>query len=175
MYFETERLAVRNFERKDFDEFNEMQTSSKVMKYTTGKANTREENKVEFENIIHSYSKTMPTRTIMAIAKKFDGTDIFIGSCATELTQPRCVEIGYRLLEQHWGNGFGLEIIQGLLTYAFENLGAQEVIAEAYVENEHSIKLLEKSPMRFVQEYSDEHKLVYVYSLNKNEAGLAAN
>ncbi|AXH99828.1 N-acetyltransferase [Sporosarcina sp. PTS2304] len=167
LYFETERLVARQLEQKDFDEFNEMQGNSKVMKYTVGRAKTREENKSEFENIISGYFLSETNRIVMGISRKSDETSSLVGACAVEKLDLECVEVGYRFLEKYWGNGFGLEVLEGLLTYSLLELGAKEVIAEVYKENINSVRVLEKSYMDFIKEYTEEKSIVQVYGLKK--------
>lgn len=163
MYFKTERLIARQFELKDFNEFDEMQSNLKVMKYTLGRAKTRDENLIELENIINGYALSETNKNIMAISRKSDITSSLVGACAVIKRDDGCFEVGYRLLEKYWGNGFGLEILEGLLTYCLTDLGAKEVIAEVDKENTYSVRILEKSSMRFIKEIFDENSLVRIY------------
>lgn len=165
LYFKTERLIARKLERKDLNEFDEMQGNSKVMKYTVGRAKTRDENTNELENIIDEYASSETNRIIMGIFKTSDETCSLVGACAVIKRDVECFEVGYRLLEKYWGNGFGLEILEGLLKFCLADLGAKEVIAEVDKENIYSVSILEKSPMKFVKEYYDENNLVRIYRL----------
>ena len=54
MFFETQRLFVRQLTLDDLIHFDEMQRNEKVMKYIIGRPKTKEENIYELENIIQS-------------------------------------------------------------------------------------------------------------------------
>ena len=54
------------------------------------------------------------------------------------------IEIGYLLRQDLWGQGFGIEIIQGLLEYGFQRLNLDKIVAVAHPENNASIGLLKK-------------------------------
>ncbi|OLS33559.1 GNAT family N-acetyltransferase [Bacillus sp. MRMR6] len=167
MYFKTERLIARRLELKDLNEFDEMQSNIRVMKYTLGRENTRVENANELEKIINEYALSETNRTIMGISKSSDETCSLVGACAVIKRDVECFEVGYRLLEKYWGNGFGLEILEGLITYCLTDLGATELIAEVDKENIYSVRILEKSSMNFVKEYYEENNLVRMYMLNR--------
>ena len=76
-------------------------------------------------------------------------------------------EIGYRFLEKYWGQGYGQEIADGLINYAFGKLGVEKVIAFVEPENIGSVKILERTVLEFIKEYihPDDGKLVRYYEL----------
>ncbi|WP_082232827.1 GNAT family N-acetyltransferase [Halobacillus massiliensis] len=163
IYFKTERLMMRQLERSDIDEFHNMQSNYKVMKHTVGRAKTREENERELENIIEEYNQIEPSKIIMGISTISDDSRLLIGACAVINHTVDSLEVGYRLLEEHWGKGYGLETLEGLLRHCLIDLRAKKVRAEVNKENIYSIRLLEKSSMKFIEEYEDESGTVYVY------------
>ncbi|NHQ85898.1 GNAT family N-acetyltransferase [Iodobacter sp. HSC-16F04] len=52
-------------------------------------------------------------------------------------------ELGYWLLPQHWGKGIMQEALQGLLSYAFNELKLHRISAEVETENLKSQQLLQ--------------------------------
>lgn len=58
------------------------------------------------------------------------------------------VDIGYRLLPQHWGRGLATEACSASIEFAFQTLGLQRVIGLVLPENAASIRVLEKVGMR---------------------------
>lgn len=58
------------------------------------------------------------------------------------------VEIGYFIDKAHWGRNLASEITRAALSFAFEELGLQEVGAFARPENPASIRVLEKAGFR---------------------------
>lgn len=67
-------------------------------------------------------------------------------------------EIGYWIGKSHWGHGYATEAAQAMLTYAFERLHVQEMLASVFTENIGSRKVLEKCGF----EYRDETDLFCV-------------
>src|SRR3972149_6461108 len=59
-----------------------------------------------------------------------------------------CIEIGWRLHHDYWGKGYAFEAATKVLTYAFETLKLQEVVAFTTVTNIRSRKLMEKLGMQ---------------------------
>ena len=51
-----------------------------------------------------------------------------------------------------FGNGYGQELCDGLVTYAIEVQECPEIIAYADVRNLASVKILERSRLEFVEE-----------------------
>ena len=50
--FRTERILVRNLQKSDLKDFHELQGNMNVMRFTTGSANTLEQEKKELEEVI---------------------------------------------------------------------------------------------------------------------------
>jgi len=73
------------------------------------------------------------------------------------------------LLERYWGHGYGQEIANGLIRFALGQLGVDRLIAYVYTDNVGSVKILERSPMRFVKEFFNEEAglLDRLYTIDK--------
>lgn len=54
------------------------------------------------------------------------------------------IEVGYSVLPQYQGHGYATEAASGLLSWAFSHAEVSHVIAETLLDNERSIRLLEK-------------------------------
>jgi RimJ/RimL family protein N-acetyltransferase len=54
------------------------------------------------------------------------------------------VDIGYALLPEFWAKGYALEAVSAVLSYARDMLGLTRVVAITNVDNQSSIRLLEK-------------------------------
>jgi len=59
------------------------------------------------------------------------------------------VDITYRLRESAWGQGFGLELAQGLVRYGFQELGLEQITATITPDNKASQKIAAKLGMVF--------------------------
>ena len=54
-------------------------------------------------------------------------------------------DIGFRFLPEYWGKGLATEASKEIITYGFETLDLQKIIAIASAANVGSCKVLEKS------------------------------
>jgi RimJ/RimL family protein N-acetyltransferase len=68
------------------------------------------------------------------------------------------VEVGYRFLKAHWGNGYATEAAAASIAYGFDELGIERIVAVALPDNAASRRVLEKSGLR-------EIGLTHVYGL----------
>src|SRR6266478_4186157 len=59
------------------------------------------------------------------------------------------VDIGYALLPEFCSQGYALESASAVMTYAWEQLGLQRVVAVTNPNNESSIRLLEKMGFQY--------------------------
>lgn len=157
MIFNTERLTIRLLREDDMEAFHEMQGNINVLRYTDYKSYTFEENQVNLKECIDKYSLEGNDFWIYAIETKSEKN--FVGTCAIIVSDEGEDEIGYRLLERYWGNGYGKEITNGLINYMIEELNMKKIVAFVDERNTASIKILDQS------------KLVYRYSYFNKEDG----
>ena len=59
------------------------------------------------------------------------------------------VDVGYALLPEHWRKGYAYEAVSAVLDYAQRTHGLQRVLAITSVDNDRSIRVLEKVGMKF--------------------------
>ncbi len=77
-----------------------------------------------------------------------DGT--FLGWCGLRFSPEKNeVDLGYRLMKKHWGQGYATEASQACLEYGFKTLGLKRVVAQASPENIPSIKVIQKLGFSF--------------------------
>jgi len=150
MIFETNRLCVRKLRIEDFDAFHEMQSNINVMQYVRGIAMTLEDNKEELPKLIDFYSKPHNDFWIYAIERKEDAT--FVGTVALVKDNENNDEIGYRLLQEYWGFGYGFEIVKGLVNYC-KKIRLPKVIAYVAIKNVASTKIIEKLDFEFIGDF----------------------
>jgi ribosomal-protein-alanine N-acetyltransferase len=167
MLFETERLYVRELNKSDTELFAKMQGNANVMKYVTGRPKTKEESINELEKIIHIDKKTNREFIIMAVVRK--DSNKFVGTCAVIKNDDGEHEIGYRFIEEYWGNGYGKEVVGGLIKFAFQTLSLKQIVAHVNKENYPSIKILHSLNFHFIREYreSETGDLVSYYKISK--------
>lgn len=58
-----------------------------------------------------------------------------------------CVEIGWRVASDHWGQGLAPEAARAALAYGFDDLGLDEIVAMTATQNLRSMRVMEKIGM----------------------------
>lgn len=71
------------------------------------------------------------------------------GLSRTTLEGRTCLEIGWALRQRFWGRGYATELGRAGLSFAFEVLGAEEVVAYTEVHNLRSRAVMERLAMRY--------------------------
>ncbi len=139
--FETDRLNIRNLRESDSDGYFDMMGNVNVMSLVPRKVMSREESDLHLQKLLDHYKKQSDTK-VWAIEtkneKEFIGLGGFLKNNAGD------DEIGYRLREKFWRNGFGTEFTKGLISFGFEELKMEKIIADVAITNLNSVKILEK-------------------------------
>jgi RimJ/RimL family protein N-acetyltransferase len=98
-------------------------------------------------------------------AVEVDGGAPFIGFVG--LAEPRfdahftpAVEIGWRLAREHWAKGYATEAARSALSFAFDELGLDEVVSFTAVENVRSRRVMERMGMTHDPAEDFDHPLV---------------
>jgi ribosomal-protein-alanine N-acetyltransferase len=153
--FETGRLKIRTLTTSDLSDYQSMQGSVEVMRFTTGFALTPDDSANDLSEIMARYDTRGNETWVWAVSTK--GGD-FVGTCALFKNEVQEKEIAYRLVEQYWGQGFGQELADGLIDYCLDTLALTSIIAHAAKENLASVKILDRSRLTFVEEYGNQDK-----------------
>ena len=82
------------------------------------------------------------------------------------------IEIGYRLAQAFWGNGYATEAVIAVRDYAFHTLNLQRLIAIIDPSNLASIRVIQKAGMYYEKEVMFEHYTHpdYVYAITHPSA-----
>lgn len=144
MIFETKRLRVRKLKISDLNDFHKMQSDIDVMRYITGKSATFNESIAKLNEWIARYeTKTME----WPYAVELMDSGSFVGICGIIDAN----EVGYRFQKQYWKNGFGTEILNGLILFSKEK-GLNNLIAQVAIQNKGSLKILTSAGFRITKE-----------------------
>ncbi|HYT76243.1 MAG TPA: GNAT family N-acetyltransferase [Vicinamibacterales bacterium] len=73
----------------------------------------------------------------------------FIGLSVPSFDAPfmPCVELGYRLAFEHWGQGYASEGARAALAFGFATVGLAEIVAMTAIGNERSRRVMERLGM----------------------------
>jgi RimJ/RimL family protein N-acetyltransferase len=73
----------------------------------------------------------------------------FLGLSIPTFTAPftPCVEVGWRLIREHWGRGYATEGARAAIAFGFQTLGLEEIVSFTVPENGRSRRVMEKLGM----------------------------
>lgn len=144
---ETDRLVLRQWRQSDKAPFYELNADPSVMAY--------------FPDLLSSQqSDAMADRCASLIAGRGWGfwavelktSGSFLGFVGLHVPTDRlpfspCVEIGWRLAYEHWGNGYATEAAREVLRVGFEVIGLQEIVSFTAVVNQRSQAVMRRLGM----------------------------
>lgn len=116
-----------------------------VIRYTGDPPFDSVEAAQDFINSYDHYQKYGMGR--WTVLRKDTGT--YLGWCGLKQHDAGYVDIGFRFFRAEWGKGYATEAARACLTYGFEELGLNEIVGRAAVENVASVRVLEKLGMEF--------------------------
>lgn len=93
----------------------------------------------------------------------------FVGTCGIDpytLDGSEQFELGYRMLLDHWGNGYATEAAKAVLSYAQTTLSLGKVLAFAVPQNPQSLKIIEKLGFRYQRLFRHAGIAHKLYELN---------
>jgi [ribosomal protein S5]-alanine N-acetyltransferase len=145
---ETKRLILRELSEDDFEDIHEFKSDPQVVKYLTWGPSSREQT-------LHSLRKQIAfqneeNRQIFVLAVVLKHTKKVIGNALLMIRDQdfKTVEIGYFINSNYWKQGYGIEIVNGLLYLGFNTMDIHRIYAVCDVENAGSVNLLNKIGFR---------------------------
>jgi RimJ/RimL family protein N-acetyltransferase len=147
---ETERLLLRCFTSSDTKLIYELNLDPDVTRYTGDPIRDLTHAAEVLENtILPQYSLYNYGRWAVHLKKGKE----FIGWCGLKARPERNeIDLGYRFLKDHWGNGYATEASYACLKYGFETLHLPRIVGRAMPENIGSVIVLEKCGMEYIGE-----------------------
>lgn len=139
------QLSYIKFEPEDFDLYLKIVSSDQVMKFVTGKAPNLEESRRRYDRIL-SVNELQQSGGFF---KVYDRSYLIgLGKLEDYKKEDSTYEVGYLLLEDYWGMGYGTSICHDLIQFARNNELANFVMAMIDPENIASLKILEKNGLK---------------------------
>jgi ribosomal-protein-alanine N-acetyltransferase len=161
---ETERLMLRNQQPGDLDFIAKMFGDAEVMRFI-GDGKTFPRSAAEQSITKWNDYERKHGFTSWAIIRKEDNS--FIGKCGFNyLPDNSEIELSYMLDEPYWGNGYASEIAKATLDYGINKLNMKRVVALVYPQNSPSIRVIEKTGMKYEKEYVYSEKKLLMYAKN---------
>jgi RimJ/RimL family protein N-acetyltransferase len=143
----TLRLTLREFVKADFDAILAYSSDARVTKYLFFGPRDADSTADYLEGLLASQQEVPRTRFELAVEET--GSGRVIGACDLSLIERNVVDLGYMLGLPDWGKGYATEISLALIDAAFFDLRAERIISTVDVNNQASIRVLEKVGMRW--------------------------
>jgi RimJ/RimL family protein N-acetyltransferase len=144
----TERLILRHWRKSDREPFARLNRDPRVMEYMPGALSQAESDALVARIEAHFRQRGFG---LCAVELRRDGSFLgFIGLNVPSfeaLFMP-CVEIGWRLAAEHWGQGLATEGASQLTRYAFEILQLDGLVSFTVPANARSRRVMEKLGMQ---------------------------
>jgi len=150
--FETDRLLVREYVEEDAEAFFKLNSDPEVLRFVPDKAllNVEQARQLLIDHPIADYRKYGFGRG--ACILKSTGEQIgFAGlKYLEELGE---VDVAYRLLPKYWGQGLATEAALASVRFGWD-LGLKRIIGLVMPQNIASVRVLEKTGLRYAEEIS---------------------
>jgi [ribosomal protein S5]-alanine N-acetyltransferase len=147
----TARLLLREFVAADFEAVHAYSSDARVTRYLFFGPRDEESTAEYLEDLLASQREQPRIRFELAVEEADSGN--LIGACDLSLIEAKVVDLGYMLSAEQWGKGYATEIATALVDAAFLELRADRVISTVDVNNNASIRVLEKIGMRWEAVY----------------------
>ncbi len=143
---ETERMRLRHATRDDLDAWHEISRDAERAWYGEPQS-TVDETRAKLElRIAHQERHGF---SLWPVELKETGEVIGVAGLVHLQDGPE-VEVGYRFLERHWGNGYATEAARAAVAFGFEELRLDRIVAVTLPDNHASRRVLEKCGLAFV-------------------------
>jgi RimJ/RimL family protein N-acetyltransferase len=174
---ETPRLLLRDWREEDFEPYIRHTNTPAVMRWLGG-VMTPDEARETLDERIMRWQRERGF-TFWVVERRQDGE--VLGFCGLKLADGEgCsfageIEIGWRLREDAWGQGYAKEAAAASLDFAFDRLDAARVVAVTFAANRPSWGLMKRLGMRRRADldYDDprfrEHNPTIVYEIGRSE------
>ena len=137
----SERLVFNHYTKVDFDDYFRLVSNADVMRMVTGRPDLESESRKRFEEILIGNIENSKTGRFK-VSLRSDGS--FVGHSKLEMTKKNEAEIGYLLMPEFWGQGYGSEIAQAMVNLGKQDSNIHNLIAIIDPENTASKRILEK-------------------------------
>ncbi|MGO4347001.1 GNAT family N-acetyltransferase [Paenibacillus sp. MCAF9] len=169
-FYESNRLKYRRIDLEDYKELAEMLTDPEVM--CAWEHTFTSEQIIEWIYRQLDYYEQDGVGYFVAISKE---TSEFIGQIGlhySDFEGKRVLEVCYMLKKRFWNLGYALEGSKAWISYAKEQLGANEIYAFVRSTNLPSVRVAERAGMKvdksFIKHYNDKDMEHLVLSIKLN-------
>lgn len=143
---ETQRLALRQFELTDAKALHDICSQPYILKWMPDWEHPLETRYkwLDWVNKQYSLATKETARIMLAVTLKGSGTLIGMVGIGNKEEVENEIEIAYFISEEYSGNGYITEAAKAMLSWAFETLGMEYIIAIVELDNYSSQRVAEK-------------------------------
>ena len=156
--FTSARLGFRNWQESDIEAMAAINADARVMEFFP-QVQSREQTIAFIERMQKQYMEK--GFCYFAVEKLEDGAFIgFTGLSEQTYTAPftPCIDIGWRIRQSEWNQGFATEAAKRCLQFAFETLQLKTIYAVAPKVNQKSERIMLNAGMQ--KQYEFDHALL---------------
>ena len=155
--FETGRLILRNWRDEDRPTMHRLNSDAAVMKYFPFRRN-----RIESDLMMEAVRNKITTNGYGWAAVELKQTNEVVGFAGisdftSDVPFAPAVEIGWRILPEHWGNGYATEAARAWLNHAFTKLCIKKIVSFAVADNTGSTAVMERLGMRHYPDMDFDH------------------
>ncbi|MGB1204753.1 MAG: GNAT family N-acetyltransferase [Chitinophagales bacterium] len=152
--FQSQRLGFRNWRDTDVQKMAAISANKEVMRFFSSV-----KSEAQTASFIEAMQKEYNNKGFCYFAVEILETNEMIGFIGLSAQDYECdftpfVDIGWRLAEHTWNNGYATEGAKRCLKYAFEVLHLNEVYAVTPVPNKKSERIMQKIGMTKVATFA---------------------
>ena len=165
--FETDRLLVRQFEHADLDALAALTSDPRIMRFVgNGVPLTR----AEVQEWIAASRKNQETHGYGTGAVVDKSTRVLMGWAGFARPADGDEELIYGLAHEHWGNGYGSELLAGLIGYAANDLQLGVLRALVHPDNHRSVSMLLRAGFVLADSCYEGESDTHLYALDTNRS-----
>jgi len=165
---ETDRLRFRALVKEDFDAWFPFFEDKEILTYFGIDTSLSQEQLCEnwFVKVFHRYENNLGGMNAIILKE----TGALVGQCGLliQTVQGReRLEIGYSLLPQYRGFGYGTEAAVKCKEFAFKNSLAKQLMSMVHVDNKASEKVALKNEMQLESVIEYDGMMAKIYTIEK--------
>lgn len=164
----TPRLRLEPFCDAHLDGLNELNSDPEVMRYISGRPETREETQVSIERVKARWAEW--GYSWWSFIERDTGLIVGAG-CVQHLGKDKALphELGWRLRQDRWGQGLASEAARRMTLHAFDDLKAPQLVAVCDPDNHASAQVMKRLGMgyRGVETWYERDCAVYGFTVEE--------
>jgi len=150
MTLTSERLVYTQVTLAEKENYMRWYTDNAVMQYITGTGLTNEQAEARFAKTLQT-NEAYPTMGFYVVKNEANGEFIGIAKFTYLDDAHTQAEVGYGMMPEYWGMGYGSEMLRCLVAYARSFSDIKELIGIVNPENDASIRVLTKQGFSLCQ------------------------